>query len=573
MSKANLDTPDVGSVKGGWLDLWRLIDRRKAALVTVLSLASATTEGLGLVLLVPMLQALNGGGKNRGAFIQAFGVPSSITLLLALFVLLVFLRATLSLARQLATQQVQAALVDGLRTRAWSAILHCEWRTLAGMRQSDNASLLISNIDMVGYGLTQLMGSVVSAATLLAIGLAALVISPIITLFAIAGGGFVLVAYRGLRRRARRLGEAHNQAYTLIHGEIGEGLSALRVVKTFGLETTFINRLSGHIIALRDIQRGFIRDVGLGQILLQGGGACLLGLVVWLAVSVWDSSVSSVLPMVALFARALPLLDALQQAWQNASHALPSLGAALALVDKVEKSKERPTHPGVSAPFAQMSIQLDSVAVNHPGRSRPTLEYVTLELNPGKITALVGPSGAGKSTIADILSGLISPDAGRLIIDGVLVDDVLRRVWRQQVAYIQQEPVLFTGSVRENLLLSHPSATVEEMREALRRASAGFVEQMPGGLDAPLGDRGIQLSGGERQRIALARGLLRQPRLLILDETTSALDHANEMAIVAAVQSMAEEMAILIIAHRGKLTEIANEVIKLEDGRVVSRTP
>jgi ATP-binding cassette subfamily C protein len=168
-----------------------------------------------------------------------------------------------------------------------------------------------------------------------------------------------------------------------------------------------------------------------------------------------------------------------------------------------------------------------------------------------------------------VLSGLISPDTGQLIIDGVPLDSGMRRSWRQQVAYVQQDPVLFTATVRENLLLSRPTATSEEMFEALRRASAGFVARAPDGLDTVLSERGLRLSGGERQRIALARALLRKPRLMILDETASALDHENEAAIAAAVRAMRSEMTILIIGHRGSLADVADHVVRIEAGRVV----
>jgi len=519
-----------------------------------------------------MLQALGPSTARQGAvgkLAASLGVPSSIAGLLGLFVGLVVLRGVLNLARQLAVQRLEASLVDGLRTRAWDALLHCDWRVLSGMRQSDSASLLISSVDMIGYGVNQLIGSLVSAVTLFGIALAALVISPTITLLAIAGGALVLLAYRGLRRRARELGEAHNQAYALIHADVGEGLAALRIVKTFGVEDTFSHRLKSHFGALRAAQRAFIRDVGIGQILLQGGGASLLAGVVWLAVSMWGATVSAVLPMVALFARALPLLDALQQASQNAAHALPALSRAMSLLAHAESGREPDPPPGIPPPTAMRSIRLELVGVSHSGRSAPALDGVDVELRPGTITAVVGPSGAGKSTMADVLSGLISPDTGRLVIDDVELDNGLRRAWRQQVAYVQQDPVLFTGSVRENLLLSQPSATSAEMSEALRRASAGFVEQLPAGLDTPLGDRGLQLSGGERQRIALARALLRRPRLLILDETASALDRDNEAAIAAAIEAMRSEMAIFIIGHRGSLAEIADRVVHLEHGRIV----
>lgn len=552
--------------------LVQLLDRRQSARVVALSLASAATEGLGLILLVPMLQALTGGRGELswlGSLSAWTGITITTTTLLGVFVLLVFLRGILNLARQLAAQDLQASLVDRLRTRAWNALLHCEWRVLSQMRQSESASLLISSVDMVGYGVSQVVGSVVACVTLLGLAVAALVISPGITVLAIVGGGLVMLAYRPLRRRARALGEAHNEAYSDIHAEIGEGLAALRIVKTFGVEVSFSERLRGHFVALRAAQRSFIRDVGAGQILLQGGGACLLAIIVGLAVTLWNADLAAVLPMVALFGRALPLLDALQQASQNAAHALPAFGRAVALLDEAEAGREPDQPAGVPPPKALHSIRLEGVSVSHAGRLDPVLDHVSIELRPGTIVAVVGPSGAGKSTAADVLSGLITPDEGRLLIDGIALDSGMRRAWRGQVAYVQQDAVLFTGSVRENLLISRPDATAADMRRALQRASADFVERLPAGLDTPLGDRGMQLSGGERQRIAVARALLRKPRLLVLDEAASALDSGNEAAIADAVRAMRGELAILIIGHRGSLAEIADQVVRLEHGRVV----
>ncbi len=204
-----------------------------------------------------------------------------------------------------------------------------------------------------------------------------------------------------------------------------------------------------------------------------------------------------------------------------------------------------------------------------PGRPQPALDGVSLTIPARRITALLGPSGAGKSTVADLLGGLIAPDAGSLAIDGAVLAASQRRAWRSRVTYVQQEPVLFAGTIRENLAWAHPAASEAAMRAALADAAAGFALALPLGLDTPLGEGGRLLSGGERQRIVLARALLGGPDLLILDEATSALDSASEAAIAAAILRLRERLTILVIGHRGALQELADTTIWLESGRVV----
>ena len=183
------------------------------------------------------------------------------------------------------------------------------------------------------------------------------------------------------------------------------------------------------------------------------------------------------------------------------------------------------------------------------------------------------PSGAGKSTLADVLCGLTGPDSGALRVGGTPVEGALRRAWRARVAYVQQDPLLFHASIRENLLWSAPEASDAALREALEAASALFVLTLPDGLDTVVGDRGVRLSGGERQRIALARGLLRHPDLLILDEVTSALDAANEAAVSAAIARLKGRLTIVTIGHRGVLAELSDLTVALAGGRVVYDAP
>ena len=541
-------------------------------MLALLMLASALSEGLGMVLLVPMLATLSPAGTGSGritALLATLGLPVRLEPLLSLFVILVMLRAVIGHFRALIGLRVQAGIVDGLRRRAWSALLHCDWRVLSAMRQSDSASLLVTSIDRVGTSVHQAMAAAATGFTLAGIGLAALVISPSITLGIMAGGALVLLAYRQMRLRAASLGEQLNGVYGRVYGQIQESLSALRVIKSFGREQSAEERLMDEFGALRRSQAAFLRDIGRGQIALQGGGALVLALLIWLAISRWHAGAATVLPMVALFARALPLLGALQEAWQNWAHARPAFAATRILTAEAEAARE-PDFAETEAPGLDKVIALTGVTVRFLGRTAPALHGIDLAIPARGLTALTGPSGAGKSTLADLLGGLITPDAGTIDVDGTVLDGGIRRAWRTRVAYVQQDPVLFSGTVRDNLLWAAPDAVEAALHNALADAAATFVLDLPEGLETRIGDGGRGLSGGERQRLMLARALLRHPALLILDEATSALDAENEAQIAAALVRLKARMAILVIAHRGALAEIADQTYTLANGRLIN---
>ena len=545
-----------------------MIEPRRAAWLGVLMLAGALTEGIGLVLLVPLLAVLGGeGGGRLGAWLEASGLPMQLEVLLALFVALVGLRALITQARLMATQRFELALVDGLRRRAWRALLHCDWRVLVGMRRADSASLLITDVERIGFGVQQAVSAVAIVVTLGGIGLAALTISPAVTAGAALAGLAVLAGYAGLRRRAQALGEALGQASAATHASLGEGLGALRVIKSLAGEDRAEAQAMAGFAAMRRAQIAYARDRGLGQGALQFGGALALALLVWLAARRWHLDAVTILPMVALFARALPLLGAVQEAWLNWRHARPALAATFALVAAAEAARE-PEALDQTAPRLARAIELADVTVRF-GAGPAVLDRVSLTFPAGSITALIGPSGAGKSTLADLVGGLLSPDSGTLAIDGTLLDPPLRRAWRRRIAYVQQEPVLLAASIRENLAWGAPAASETAMLGALAGASAQFVLDLPEGLDTRIGDGGRVLSGGERQRLMLARALLRQPALLILDEAASALDAENEAAIAGAIAALRGKITVLVIGHRGALAEIADRTVRLDNGQVI----
>ena len=553
-------------------DLLRTVSRPRLFLLVAVTILAALSEGVGILLLVPLLGALYPGVAGGGAvseLIAGIGLPRDLGPLLTVFVVLIAARAVLQLIRTTEAAKIEREVVTALRRRAFAALLGAEWRALSEERRAATSSALLSDIDRVGFASHELAALAAALVTLGAAFAAALALSPLMALGGLAGGALVMLAYGGLRRRAARLGEELSARYADLHGLIGDTFAALRVVKSFGAGPRSAAALAGIETELSANRIGYARSVGRGQAVLQIGAALLMALLVWLAVTRWAVPLVVMLPLIALSARVVPLLGAVQQHWQNWAGASPAASGVLALVERLEAVAEPASDGTIVAPPLR-TIALAGVRVDYQGRDRPALDAIDLTLPVGSLTVLAGPSGAGKSTLADVLGGLLAPDSGALMLDGRALAPGERLAWRERVAYVQQEPVLFHASLRDNLRWAAPEASEADMAEALRAASAEFALALPGGLDTLVGDVGRQLSGGERQRIVLARALLRDPALLILDEPASALDPANEAAIAAAVARLRGRMTIVVIGHRGPLTEAADRTVRLEAGRVVA---
>ena len=198
------------------------------------------------------------------------------------------------------------------------------------------------------------------------------------------------------------------------------------------------------------------------------------------------------------------------------------------------------------------------------------LNGFTLDIRPGEQVALVGASGAGKSTVAALLLRFREPTAGDLLIDGQPIASFPLTDYRNRLAYVPQEVILFGGDIRENIGYGRPGASDAEIEDAARRAHAlDFIRGFPEGFGTRVGERGVQLSGGQRQRIAIARAILRNPDLLVLDEATSALDTASEFEVQAALHELMRGRTSLVIAHRLSTVRAADRIAVLEAGKVV----
>jgi subfamily B ATP-binding cassette protein MsbA len=217
------------------------------------------------------------------------------------------------------------------------------------------------------------------------------------------------------------------------------------------------------------------------------------------------------------------------------------------------------------------ALAFHDVSFRYDGRE-PVLEGLQLVIPAGTTAALIGPSGAGKSTLVKLLPRYYDVSSGRITLDGIDLRDATLRSLREQVAIVSQEPILFSGTIAENLRFGKPSATEEELRTAARAAFAEtFIQQLPQGYETEIGERGVRLSGGQKQRLAIARAFLKDAPIVILDEPTSALDAESEELVKQALQKLLEGRTALIIAHRLSTIEHADVVVVLDNGRVIEQ--
>ena len=352
------------------------------------------------------------------------------------------------------------------------------------------------------------------------------------------------------------------------------GISGALLVKAFGSERAARGRFRGLNDELRhreiyasmigrrfSTQMSVLQAVAPALLILAGG---------WLVVQ-GQTSVGTVFVFATVLTQRFGMAaGALGETQVNLVGSLALFRRIFTVLDHPADVTERPDARGLPDPTG--AITIEAVTFAYPGQRRPALEDLSVGIAPGQLVALVGPSGAGKTTLTTLIPRFYDPVAGRILIDGHDVRELTLESLRAHIGIVFQDTFLFHGSVRDNLLYARPDATEQEMVAAARAAHLHeFVAALPDGYDTIVGERGHRLSGGEKQRVAIARVVLKDPRILLLDEATSNLDSVSEQLIQAALQPLFVGRTSIVIAHRLSTVLAADVIVVLDRGRMVEQ--
>ena len=357
-----------------------------------------------------------------------------------------------------------------------------------------------------------------------------------------------------------------------IDGQSTEAFGGIRIVRAFSRQRSETARFmkSNHVMARQELRTWWwariiemiweaLIPVATGALLLYGGWQVLEG-----ALTLGD--------LMMFLAYLMMLMGPLAVLATSATQFQNGLSALDRILDLLEEPREMPASPNsvsIQKKNVHGEIKLENIGFQYPGTSNFALEEISMTVQPGETVALVGPSGAGKTTLCNLVARFYDPATGRVLLDGTDLKDIDVESFRSLLGVVEQDVFLFDGTVGENISYADRSASVEDIRKAAEVANADeFIDDLPDGYDTLIGERGVKLSGGQRQRLAIARAVLADPKILILDEATSNLDTKSERLIQTSLNRLMQDRTCFVIAHRLSTISHADQIMVLENGQL-----
>lgn len=574
----------------------RALLRHRALVIAGVFFAAVSAAGLtaGVVAALPVLETILEGqrkglpeivGELNDARLYGLipdtwihmlppGPFTAVVIIMSALAVLTVIGATANFFHAFCAMSAVHQTVARVRREAFGRVVAMPLQKAVKRGAGDTVSRIVNDANQLAQGLGALLSKSVAQIFKGAAGaLAALVIDWRIALAAVVLAPILATVLRKIGKRVRRASRGALQAQAGLYSAANEALRGLRVVKVHNAERLERGRFQAiNRAALQETLR--VRTMrALSAPLVEALAIIILGgLIVLCAKLILDgyldpSRFIGVFLALGLSAGSLRPLAGLINDIQQAGPAAERLQEILDTEPEPGRERGLP-----SLPRHARSIVFEAVTFTYEGQPEPAVSGVHLEIPHGETVAFVGPNGSGKTTLLGLVPRLFDPTKGRVLIDGADIRKASVRSLRRQIGVVTQETVLFPGTIAENIAYGATSASREQIIAAAKRARAeGFIKQLDGGYDAIVGEQGLTLSGGQRQRIAIARAILRDPAILILDEATSMIDAESEARIGEAIAEFSEDRTALIVAHRLSTVLSADRIVVMDSGRVVDQ--
>lgn len=548
---------------------------RRSVLTLICLLFASVAEGVGLLMLLPVLSVatddqtqeigshLFGAEQFLRRALSVVGLTPTVGTLLILILLCVAVKAAFSLLAKTQVGYTVTHVATDLRLTLLRTLLAARWEYY--VRQPVGSLANAVGTEAMRASTAYLEGAKALTLFIEAVvyAVVAFIVAQKATFAFLIPGILILYGLNYLVRKAHRAGTRQTKLLKSLLAGLTDSLQSIKPLKAMAREELIGPSLES---GTRRLNRAFRREVLSTELLSSSQELTLATVVVvglYVTLSQWKMPLNVVMVMVILLARMLTFLAKMQRQYQKARTLESAFWSLQAAIDGADRDRE--VEPGGSSPSLEKYLRLDKVSFGYG--TRCVLRNVSLIVPAGSFTVIVGPSGVGKTTIADLLTGLLRPQQGRVWIDDLPLDSIDLRQWRRMIGYVPQEPFLLHDTILQNVTLGDPELNETDAEAALRAAGAwDFVAVQPSGIHSSVGERGTALSGGQRQRIAIARALAHRPKLLILDEVTSALDQENTATICRTLRGLRGQLTIVAISHESAVVESGDQVYRIHNG-------
>lgn len=469
-----------------------------------------------------------------------------------------------------------------IRKMAFGRLVHLPMGIATGEGTGDRLSRVVRDTQVLTGGFTALFSKAVRDMVMGMVALMwAFLLDWRLTGIFLVGFPVMIILIRYFGKKIRRAVRRSMVQYGHMVGTILEALQGLRVVKVHhaeGYERRRFSQINRRVFE-EEMKARIVRAISSPSIEL----LVMMGLILMSLAAIWymgqtDAAGETLLDGGVLIA-VVGALGLSASSFRTLANLNNTLQTAAAAADRIEEVLELPTEQTARQEHTNpnlyrmgrhdQSVTLEDIVFTYPGCDEPTLKGLSFEAPVGSVCAIVGGNGSGKSTLLGLIPRLYEPDSGRVLVDGKDIADATLRSLRRQMAVVTQDTVLFDGSIADNIIYGTRHATREQMIDAAKHAHAHeFIEQMPDGYATEIGERGARLSGGQRQRIAIARAILRDPAILILDEATSQIDADSEAKINEALEEFMANRTTFVIAHRLSTVINADMIVVMKDGGI-----
>jgi subfamily B ATP-binding cassette protein MsbA len=501
--------------------------------------------------------------------------PTASWQLPGLLLLAFMVKGMAEYAANVASQWVAHRAVTDLRQQVFNHQTGLPLATHAAQTHGRMLSRVLYDIPQVGSALSNAWIIVVRD-SLIIVGLTAYLLYTAwqLTLLIVLVAPVVALIIRSASKKLRGSNQLQQQLTGQMAGQVESALNGVKEIKIFGAREYEAGRFNALAERLRKATMKTVRVQAANVPLVQVLAAAAVSGVIFVATTL--SANDRLTP--GEFVAFVTAMSMLFEPIRRLTNVNATIQAGLAAAEGIFGLLDQPLEPDQAGTAARRShadaqpLAFRHVRFSYPGQAQPALDDFSLDIPPGRTVALVGASGSGKSTVTNLLARFYLPEAGEVLYGGTPIDTLPLAAWRQQLALVGQQVVLFDDTLAANIAYGRPDVPREAIERAARAAHAWeFIERAPQGLDTPCGQNGLNLSGGQRQRIAIARAFLKDAPLLILDEATSALDNESERQVQQALPALMAGRTTLIIAHRMSTIEHADLIVVMDQGRIVEQ--